>query len=380
VEFQRSIDTLSNEFGQRGWHTPLCEQLGGLKLPKLARDLPKIDLHRHLEGSIEPEVLIRLARKHGIPLPSYAVDELRPHIQITENDKTLLDFLQKFKLIGRIFSNEEVVRDLTYYVVEQAARDNLKYLELRFSPTYMAAAHGLDVDLVMKAVLRGVNQASRDYSLPVNLILIVERQNGLGPAWVVEGLAEKYSQKSKRVVALDLANDEANFPPGPFEPVFRKAKAANIKIDTHASEAAGPENTRTAIECLQADRIGHGVRIREDSEVVELIKNTKTPLELCITSNLQTGAVTDIDDHPMREYFDQGLRVTLNTDDPGVSGISLSDELALAMRHFDFSFAELLEITKNSVDAGFMSGKEKEKVWRAIERGFRKTADRYLPE
>jgi len=305
------------------------------RLEEVVARLPKVDLHRHLEGSITPETFLSLAEKHQIALPSHDLETLRPYLQITPTDKTLLDFLKKFDTIGLAFKNKEACRDATEGVIRDAARDNVKYLELRFSPIYMAAQYGLPLEDVMDGVVEGVANASAETGTKVGLIVIVERQMGPEKAKVAEQLAERY--KDRGVVALDLANDEFHFPPGPYAEVFQQAKAAGLKVTVHAGEAGGADNVRTAIEALGADRIGHGVRAQEDPQVEQLVRDLRVPLEMNPTSNMQTGAASGWDTYPLQRFYKEGIPVTINTDDPAVSGITLSHEYQTAVEQCGLS-------------------------------------------
>lgn len=334
--------------------------------------LPKPDIHRHLEGSFTPEMMLLLARDYSIKLPTFDLDELRALVQVTEHDKSLLDFLSKFHVIGGLFVNPEVVEQLTYHSVAEAAADNVVYLELRCSPYYIAKGHNLDVDEVMRAITRGVSRAGKEHDIHVNLILIVERQCGLEPAALVASLAEKY--QGDGVVALDLANDEFNYPPGPFAPIFRRARNAGLNITVHAGEAAGPDNIRTAISDLSAQRIGHGVRAFHDPLVETLLRDTGIPLELCVTSNVQTQAVERLSAHPLRRYFDQGIKVTLNTDDPGTSAISLSGEYLICARDFAFNAHEIEILLRNGIDAAFAAPELKRSLQERITLGMNQFA------
>lgn len=349
-------------------------QLDDKKLAELAHRLPKVDLHRHLEAAgMEPEVVIRLAQKYGVELPTYEPEALRPYLQITDTDKTLLDFLKKFDTIGKMFVNNEIIEEISYESVKLAAKDNVKYLELRFSPMYMAQSHGLDMDEVIQNVIAGVNRGAEEHDLPTKLILIVERQMGPEKAAVVEKLAEKYQDQG--VVALDLANDEFNYPPGPYAKVFQDAKKAGLKVTVHAGEAGGPENVKTSITELGADRIGHGVRTYHDAMVEQLVRQMGIPLELCPTSNVQTGAIAKMEDHPIKRYFDGGIKVTVNTDDPSISGITLSDEFVKVTKQFGFSLDDLEEIVMNSVDAAFLPEDEKKELAAEVAQGFDKAEE-----
>lgn len=343
----------SDRFESGSAATPLPEA----RLRELAAKLPKVDLHRHLEGSISPESFLKLADKYGIELPTRNLEELRPYLQVTPQDKTLLDFLKKFDTIGLAFTGKDAIRDVTRMVIEDAARDNVKYLELRFSPLYMAGQHNLSIPDVMDGVIEGMKQGTAETGTRVNLIMIVERQMGPEPARAVEKLAEQY--KDQGVVALDLANDEFHFPPGPYAEVFQQARTAGLKITVHAGEAGGADNVRTSIEQLGADRIGHGVRTQEDPAVEQMVLDRKIPLELNPTSNLQTGAISDYKSYPLKRYHTRGIPVTINTDDPAVSGITLSNEYVVAMRDCGMTPQDVEAAILNGVDAAFLPEGEK---------------------
>jgi adenosine deaminase len=332
------------------------------------RQSPKIDLHFHLEGAIRPEQALAVARRHGITLPAETPEELRRLIQMHDGERSLLAFLAKFEPLRALFLNRQAIADLTDEVLRHGAADNLRYLEVRFSPLYMAQAYQLDLEEVMAGVLQGVRQGSRRYLLTVRLIMVVERQMGLAPAEVVRQLALKYCPQG--VVALDLANDELHYPPGPYAALFRRAKKAGLSITVHAGEAAGAENVKVSVEQLQADRIGHGVRAQEDPNVVALLRDRAIPLELCPTSNVQTGAVESLATHPLPNFLRQGVPVTINTDDPGISGITLSSELALAARRFGLTLHDLEQVTQNAATVAFLSPREKSLLQARIRRGF----------
>lgn len=342
------------------------------RLRELVRRMPKVDLHRHMEGAITPELMVRLGKKYNIELPSYDPEELRPYLQVGPQDKTLLDFLKKFDTIGLAFKNQDAVREIAYQTVIDASKDNVKYLELRFSPIYIAKQYNLDLDAVMQAVADGVRQAQKDCGTRTNLIVIVERQMGEGPAWQAEKLAEKY--KDQGVVALDLANDEYNYPPGPYAAVFQAAKQAGLHVTVHAGEAGGADNVRVSVEELGADRIGHGVRSFEDPRVEKMLADRGVVLEMCPTSNFQTGASQDVASYPMRRYYNQGIPVTVNTDDPAVSGIELSDDYVRVVAELGFTLPELQSMVLNGVRGAFTSQAEKEALEKQFSEEFGKIA------
>lgn len=336
---------------------PAAEVMDPNTLKNFLKAVPKVDLHRHLEGAIEPRTLISIANRRGIKLPADTEEGLRPYIQITDNDKTLLDFISKFETIGKAFTDRDAVQEITYESIKDANADNVKYLELRFSPVYMASQYGMKEEDVMKGILDGVKEARKDFDTDVGLIMIVERQMGVDHAKHVEQMAEKYMDKG--VVGLDLANDEFNYPPGPYAKVFQQAKDAGLKITVHAGEAGGADNVKTSIDDLKADRIGHGVRTFEDPKVEAEVREKGIPLEMCPTSNVQTGATQNMESHPFKRYYEEGIPVTINTDDPGVSDITLSDDYFKVVNQFGFSTGDVEKFIMNGLDAAFLPPDEK---------------------
>jgi adenosine deaminase len=336
---------------------PLVEVMDRDSVKEFMREIPKVDLHRHLEGSIEPETLVSIAERNDVELPAYNQEGLKPYLQITEEDKTLLDFISKFETIGKAFTDKEAIEEITYKAIEDADADNVDYLEMRFSPVYMASQYNLDEKDVMDGVLEGLDKADEDFDTKTNLTIIVERQMGTEHASHVAEMAKQYMDDG--VVALDLANDEFNYPPGPYAEVFQDAKEAGLNITVHAGEAGGADNVRVSIEDLKADRIGHGVRTQEDPEVLEMVKEKGIPLEMCPTSNVQTGATDSMQNHPFRDYYDEGVVVTINSDDPGISDITLSDDYFNMVDNFGFSYNDVKQFVSNGIDSAFLPDDEK---------------------
>jgi len=337
---------------------PLTEIMDQKQLRTFLKDIPKVDLHRHLEGSIEPETLISIAKRRNIKLPSYEPEKLKPYIAITRKDKTLLDFLKKFDTIGKAFADKDAIEEITYESIKDANNDNVKYMELRFSPVYMANQYNLKEDTVMKGVLDGVKKARKDFDTDIGLIMIVERQMGTKHAADVLKLAKKYMPQG--VVAMDLANDEYNYPPGPYAEVFKEGKEAGLGITSHAGEAGGADNVRVSIEDLKADRIGHGNRTEEDPAVGKLVKEEGIFIEACPTSNVQTGAAESIAKHPIKRFYDDGYKVGINTDDPSVCDVTLTDEYQKVVTQFGFSAEDVGNFVMNGIDAAFLPKEERE--------------------
>jgi len=333
---------------------------------KLLFKMCKAEVHRHLEGSITPAIAIKVAKEFGFPLSWGNEKEVAKFIQITNNNsRSLLDFLKKFSYIEPLFKQGEAISLITEEVLASVKKDNIRYLELRFSPFYMAGAYSNPQKLsplpqeVVEQVIKGVSKAVEDKKLIVKLLIIIGRELGKPFAWETLKLALAY--KKYGVVGVDLAGDEVNYPADTYKELFNKAKEEGLKITIHSGEATTALDILTALS-LGADRIGHGVKAIESKEVMRKLVETQTPLELCPTSNFHTGVVSSLKEHPIKTFFKQGLWVTLNTDDPGISNISLSGEYCKLKEELDFSLKELFQINLLTLKASFLSPAEKEKL------------------
>lgn len=304
------------------------------------RAMPKIELHRHLEGSLRLETLVAVARQYSLDVPAYTADALRPHVQVMpDSPATVAHFLSKFAVLRQFYCAPEVIQRIAREAVEDAAADNIQYMELRFTPKALARLKGFSFQDVVRWVCDAVDEAQRATGIRVRLIVALNRHES-----VIEGeqmVRAALDHRDRGVVGLDLCGQEQGFPANPFAGMFREAHQDGMHITIHAGEWAGPSNIRYAIEHVSAERIGHGVRIFEDESIVGLARQAGVCFEVCPTSNLQSGVFPDITDHPIRAMCDEGLRITLNTDDPSISAITLSDELMLAVEAFGFSLEEI---------------------------------------
>ncbi|MDY7042432.1 MAG: adenosine deaminase, partial [Chloroflexota bacterium] len=274
-------------------------QFHTVSLREILQAMPKVDLHRHLEGSLRLQTLAEIAREHGIDLPSHNIEELRPLVQVVDGDPNdFHHFLGKFELLRRFYSCREAVERVAYEAVADAAADNVRYLELRFSPASLAMVQDFSLEEVTEWVIQATRRAQKEHHITVRLIVSVIRDFGREVAQNVIEVAIAY--RDRGVVGLDLTGDEVRYPGKPFAEPFRRAKAAGLGITVHAGEAMGPERVHEAITVLEADRIGHGVRTIENSDVVQLVLRRGVALEVCPTSNLQTGVVRSVGTLPGR--------------------------------------------------------------------------------
>lgn len=320
--------------------------------------LQKIDLHRHLEGSVRPATLADICRTHKVELPTYDPDELAGIVQLHNPAANLAEFFKPFRTIKFCFINPETIARVAYEAVEDAFNDNIMYMELRFSPEFMGFYYRLSLSEVMDGIVEGVEAASHRFATEVKLIVSISRDltpESMNMSWPtpdeIVDVALKYADRG--VVGLDLSGREDGFPPILFTRPFGKARNAGLGITVHAGEDSGAESVRGAIEHLGASRIGHGVRIVEDIEVMKLAMDKGIVLEVCPTSNVLTHAVDSIERHPIRKLYDSGVKVTINTDDPSVCGITLSDEYRLLIQEFGFSLPEIESLIHTAEAAKF---------------------------
>jgi adenosine deaminase len=322
--------------------------------------MPKVDLHRHLEGSLRLQTLAEIAVEHGMDLPASGIEELRPYVQVTDEEPDFHSFLAKFQLLRRFYRNREAVKRVTYEAVADAASDTVRYLELRFNPVALARAQHFSLADVTEWVADAIAQAQEDHDISVRLILQIGRDEPLQIATEIIELA--LACRDRGVVGIDLAGDEANYPPQRFAPLFHRAWEEGLGITVHAGEAGGPENVRDSIRLLHARRIGHGVRVVEDSNVVALVRERGIVLEVCPTSNLQTGVVRSLSQHPLRKLIALGLPVTINTDDPSISDTTLTDEYMVAATAIGVELTQVRKAVVTALDAAFLPDTERRQL------------------
>lgn len=334
-----------------GWYAPTTTEA-------FYRSLPKVDLHRHLEGTLRVTTLRELALEQGISLP-VPITDLSAAVQIQPTDAlNSAVFLSKFQTLRLFYRTPEIIARVTREAIEDAHADGVCYLELRFTPLALGRARGFALADVMDWVCDSAADASKQYDLPVSLIVSVNRHESVEVAEQVASLA--LERLDRGIVALDLAGNEADFSALPFLDVFHAAQVSGLRITVHAGEWSGPENVRSAIEDFQVDRVGHGVRILEDPAVVALARERQTAFEVCVTSNFQSGVVRAVREHPIQRMLAQGLNVTANTDDPSISQITLSDEYRLLVEELGFSRKMLVDRILASARASFLPGPDRE--------------------
>ncbi|MBI9045829.1 MAG: adenosine deaminase [Anaerolineaceae bacterium] len=319
--------------------------------------IPLIDLHRHLDGSLRLETILDIGLKNNLNLPARDLEGLRPYVQVTDPKDGLLAFFEKFKWLSAVMLDYDCCRRFAYENVEDAFNEGIDYIELRFSPLFMASEYNLDPQGVTEAIIDGVKSGVEDFGVKAKLIGIISRTFGVEKGW--KELDALLSQKDA-ITALDLAGDEANYPGELFVDHIRKGREAGWHLTIHAGEIAGPESIWQALKDLKAERIGHGVSAIQDEALMEYLVENKIGIESNLTSNVQTSTVPDYQSHPLKTFLEKGILATINTDDPGISAIDLPYEYETAAPQAGLSPELITQAQKNALEIAFLDDSEKQ--------------------
>ncbi len=310
--------------------------------------LPKAELHLHLEGSIDPSTLLELKKRHGKKGTLADVEQLYRY-------KDFTGFLMAFKTVTEELQAPEDYELITYRLMEKLKSENVLHAEVYIS-VGVCLWRKQDFDLIFSGLERGRERGERDFGVSLLWIFDAVRQFGPDKARVVAELAARYKRPS--VVGFGIGGDERQAAAEMFRDVYAYAAANELRLTAHAGETAGPGSVWGALN-LPAERIGHGFTAWQDPELVEALSTRQIPVEICITSNLRTGICATVAEHPVHNYFDQGVMVTLNTDDPAMFATSLSREYQLAQDAFSFTDEHLRELARNSFEASFLPAEKK---------------------
>ena len=302
--------------------------------------------------------MLDVARAHGISL-SNSVAHLSDMVQVQDEDPlTFQNFLAKFNTLRLFYKSPDVIHRVTREAVEDAAKDNVQYMELRFTPVALSRAERFPMHDVIDWVCTSAAEAAEEFDIQVRLIASVNRHESLELAEQVAWLAADHIDDG--IVGMDLAGNEAEFSAQPFAGLLNEAKQAGLHLTIHAGEWGGADNVREAIEQVGAERIGHGVRVMEDENVVALARERGTTFEVCVTSNYQSGVVPALSNHPLPRMLQADLNVTLNTDDPSVSRIDLTHEFRLAHEDLGIPLNVLKRSVLASAKASFLPDDERQ--------------------
>lgn len=315
------------------------------------RALPKVELHVHILGSIRPETLLSIIEADGVKAPYTTKEEIIKRFEYSDFE----NFIKSYMEIVEYIIDERHFERITYEMLENCAQSNVNYVEASFSPRDHIPM-GLDFDRMIDSINKGIQRAKHDFGVETNIRIDIVRSSTTEQAMEILDFIEN---KPDNIISVDLGGNEAQDPPGPFAEPYKRATTLGLHRVAHAGEASGPESIWQAIQFLDVERIGHGITARQDPELVEYLKRERIAIEMCPVSNLRTGVVSSITEHPIREFYDKGLLVTVNSDDPSLFHTDMNNEYIQIHEHLNFSLAELFQISLNGIQTAFISDNRK---------------------
>ncbi|HEY2498164.1 MAG TPA: adenosine deaminase [Candidatus Angelobacter sp.] len=336
------------------------------------QSLPKAELHLHLEGCVDPATLVELSRRYNTPLPTEnnRYDVTGSGDVLGEEDvrrlysyKDFNGFLLAFKSVTERLRSAEDYELVTYRLMQKLRQQNVVHAEVYVS-IGVIRWRGQPVEPIFEGLERGRERGQRDFG--VSLLWIFDAVRHFGPEAASEVFDLAARLHDRNVVGIGIGGDEARGPAEWFRDLFKKSADKGLRLTAHAGETTGPESVWGALN-IGAERIGHGLAAAHDHELLEVMAQKQVPIEMCITSNLRTGACTELKEHPVRKFFDQGLMITLNTDDPAMFQTSLNKEYEIAQQEFSFSDEHLREMARNSIEASFLPVERKLKLLSQID-------------
>ena len=324
-------------------------------------DLPKTEIHIHLEGSIRTQTIIDIARQYRLEIPSFEVHELDRHVKVYDQLRDLAAVLEAFAIFQRSITSPQVVERIAWELFEDAARQNIRLFEVRFSPDWAFHGYKLDWDECLEALLRAKDRAERELDMAVGYIAITSRS--MGPESCVKTVDWAIRHRDG-ILGVDLADAEDLYPIREFARPILKAKEAGLRVTIHSGENTPASAVVDTIRTVHPDRIGHGIHIIEDMQAVELVRKSGITLEVNPWSNYLTNAVRTIQEHPLKKLFDLGVRVTINSDDPEVLETNLNNEYRIAHEVLGMSLEDIMICNRYACEASFLPEVEKNHVWK----------------
>ena len=318
---------------------------------KLIQALPKAELHCHLDGSLRISTILDLAKKQNISLPADNEVGLKNILIVKDRVESLEEYLKLFKITLSVMQTPESLERCSYELIEDVSRENVRYIEIRYSPI-LHIEKGMTMEESVEAVQRGLIRGQKEFGVRSGIIICGIRNISTEISLQLAEITVQY--KDKGVIGFDLAGAEENFPAKKHREAFYLIQNNNINATIHAGEAFGPSSIHQAIHYCSANRIGHGTKLHEDIDLMNYVNDHRIALEICLTSNIQVRSVDSIEVHPFKKYFDEDIRVTLNTDNRLISNTTLTDEYLLAVETFNLTKQDLRTIIINGFKGAFL--------------------------
>ncbi len=329
----------------------------------LLKRLPKVELHCHLDGSLRVPTILDLAKKDKVTLTTSSSEELSKLLVIGNNRGSLEDYIKRFDITLSVMQTPQALSRTAYELIEDVAKENVRYIEIRYSPI-LHTGKGMTMGESVEAVRNGLERGQKDFGVKSGIIVCGIRNISAAASLKLADLTVRY--KNKGVVGFDLAGSEENFPAKDHQEAFYMILNNNINATIHAGEAYGPSSIHQAIHHCGAHRIGHGTRLKENKDLMNYVNDHRITLEICLTSNWQTRSIRSLKYHPLKYYYDQGIRVTINTDNRLMSGTTLTKEFLLAHKLFGFKLHDFREMIIMAMKSAFIPYAERKQLIRKI--------------
>jgi len=340
------------------------------KLHQFIIEVPKIELHLHLEGAIPLETLFNFIQKRGGDPSIKTLEDLRNKLSYTD----FAHFIDVWTWKNTFIREESDFEELVYQVLYSLSKQNVKYVEAFYSPgDYWR--EGLSPQGITEYLIKGKERAYHDFGIRSELIVDLIRDHG--PKIGMQRLEELTPYLGKGLIGVGLGGSEHSFPADPYAPVYEEARRRGFRLTAHAGEVVGAKSIWTVVEKLGVERVGHGVRANEDTQLISLLRERQIPLEMCVTSNVKTGACKSVKDHPIKQYYEQGLMVTVNSDDPTMFNTSITQEYFILVHELDFTLNDIKCLIMNGIEASFMSNENKDAMKEQYEREWHQLLDKH---
>lgn len=323
-------------------------------------DIPKTEIHCHLEGAIRTQTIIDIAREYNLSLPSFVASELDGHVKVYDQLQNLEAVLAAFGIFQKSITSPAVFERIAWELFEDSAKQNIKLFEVRFSPDWAFHGHNVDWDACLEGLLKAKARAESEFDMAIGIIAITSRGMGAESCVKTVDWAIRHRQ---HIQAVDLADGEVLYPMQDFVKPILKAKDAGLKVTVHTGEDTPASYVRETIHNFQPDRIGHGIHSIEDMSVVDLLRERGITLEVNPWSNYLTNSVKTIEEHPLKKLFDLGVRVTINSDDPEVLETNVNNEYRIAHEILGMSMEDIAACNRFALESSFIEESAKQRIW-----------------
>jgi len=343
------------------------------RLEQFIGEIPKVELHLHLEGAVPLETLFGFIQNRGNNKLIKNLEDLKKRLVYSNFTQFIKVWLWKNSFITEYEDFEE----LSYQVLKSLSQQNVKYVEAFYSPRdFTLRNRKLSACGITESLIEGKKRAFDDFGIQSELIVDIVRD--YGPRMGMGLIKELSGYLGRGLIGIGLGGSEKLFPAGFFTKVYQEARDRGFRLTAHAGEADGAKSIWAALNELGTERIGHGLRAYEDPRLIDYLRGRQIPLEMCVVSNIKTQVCKSFKEHPVKNYFKEGLMVTVNSDDPSMFDTSITNEYLVLIQKFGFSLAEIRKVNFNSIEASFMTDEEKDVMRGTFNKEWERLTSKYF--